>query len=168
VLPGGVLQNPRGGRAKRRWPRVRVGAVSAPVLSPLGNHPPRAEHLAAQLDAPKAAAERAAAVRDELQRLEAGRDYLDEQRLLADEVLSILDELTRLLPDSTWLSRFELIGERVRLEGDSAEASALIGLLEQSRTLHNVSYASPITSNPRTEKDRFSLIAERRPEQEAP
>jgi general secretion pathway protein L len=163
-----VLQKRWGWRGIRRLLRVRVVGFMALLLLPRGQLQPRAEHLAAQLDAPKAAAERAAAVRDELQRLEAGRDYLDEQRLLADEVLSILDELTRLLPDSTWLSRFELIGTRVRLEGESAEASALIGLLEQSRTLHNVSYASPITSNPRTEKDRFSLIAERRPEQEAP
>ncbi|WP_339458255.1 PilN domain-containing protein [Pseudomonas sp. EA_105y_Pfl2_R69] len=168
LLPGGLLHKSSGWRGNRRLQTVLVVGLIALLLLPLWQQQQRAEHLAAQLDAPKAAAERAAAVRDELQRLEAGRDYLDEQRLLADEVLSILDELTRLLPDSTWLSRFELIGERVRLEGESAEASALIGLLEQSRTLHNVSYASPITSNPRTEKDRFSLIAERRPEQEAP
>ena len=56
----------------------------------------------------------------------------------------------------------------MRLEGESAEASSLIGLLEGSQLLHNVSFASPITSNPRTQRDRFSLLAERRPSGERP
>ncbi|MNG37208.1 hypothetical protein D3C84_1244880 [compost metagenome] len=38
----------------------------------------------------------------------------------------------------------------------------MISLFEQSQTLQNVSFASPITSNPRTQKDRFSLLAERK------
>ena len=169
LLPGGLLRRRGGGwRGNRRLQAALVVGLVALLLLPLWQQQQRAERLASQLDAPKTAAERAAAVRAELQRLEAGRDYLNEQRVQADDVLSILDELTRLLPDSTWLSRFELTGERVRLEGESAEASALIGLLEQSKTLQNFSYASPITSNPRTQKDRFSLIAERRPLQEVP
>jgi general secretion pathway protein L len=169
LLPGG-RQRSRGGRLRgNRRLQIAAGlALVALAVFPLLQQQRRAERLAAELDAPKAAAERAAAVRAELELLEAGRGYLREQQAHAGEVLGILKELTTLLPDSTWLSRFELNGERVRLEGESAEASALIGLLEQSKTLQNVSYASPITSNPRTQKDRFSLIAERRPLQEAP
>lgn len=169
LLPGGLLRSRSAGWRGNR--RLQVGAALGLVLLvgfPLLQQQQRAERLAAELDAPKAAAERAAAVRAELERLEAGRNYLSEQQAQAGEALRMLNELTRLLPDSTWLSRFELSGERVRLEGESAEASALIGLLEQSETLQNVSYASPITSNPRTQKDRFSLLAERRPMQEAP
>jgi len=169
LLPGG-RQRSRGSRLRgNRRLQIAAGlALVALAVFPLVQQQQRAERLAAELDAPKAAAERAAAVRAELEQLEAGRRYLSEQQAHASEVLGMLKELTTLLPDTTWLSRFELSGERVRLEGESAEASALIGLLEQSKTLQNVSYASPITSNPRTQKDRFSLIAERRPAQEAP
>jgi general secretion pathway protein L len=169
LLPGD-RQRSRGGRLRgnRRLQIVAGLALVALAVFPLVQQQQRAERLEAELDAPKAAAERAAAVRAELEQLEAGQRYLSEQQAHAGEVLGILKELTTLLPDSTWLSRFELTGERVRLEGESAEASALIGLFEQSKTLQNFSYASPITSNPRTQKDRFSLIAERRPLQEAP
>jgi len=169
LLPGGLLRS-RGSRwrGNRRLQVAVVLGLAALAVFPLLQQQRRAERLAAELDAPKAAAERAAAVRAELEQLEAGRGYLREQQAHASEVLGILKELTTLLPDTTWLSRFELTGERVRLEGESAEASALIGLFEQSKTLQNFSYASPITSNPRTQKDRFSLIAERRPLQEAP
>jgi general secretion pathway protein L len=169
LLPGG-RQRSRGSRLRgNRRLQIAAGLVLlALVVLPLLQQQQRAERLAAELDAPKAAAERASAVRAELEQLEAGRRYLSEQQAHAGEVLGMLKELTTLLPDTTWLSRFELSGERVRLEGESAEASALIGLLEQSKTLQNVSYASPITSNPRTQKDRFSLLAERRPAPEAP
>lgn len=163
LLPGSLLRSrSKGWRGNRRLQVVLALGLAALVALPLVQQQQRAERLAAALDAPKASAERAAAVRRELEALEVGRSYLLEQQVHAGEVLQILNELTRLLPDTTWLSRFELNGERVRLEGESAEASALIGLLEQSKTLQNVSYASPITSNPRTQKDRFSLIAERR------
>src|SRR3990167_1708702 len=169
LLPGG-RQRSRGSRLRgNRRLQIAAGlALGALAVFPRVQQQQRAERRAAEREAPKAAAERAAAVRAELEQLEAGRRYLSEQQAHASEVLGMLKELTTLLPDTTWLSRFELSGERVRLEGESAEASALIGLLEQSKTLQNVSYASPITSNPRTQKDRFSLIAERRPAQEAP
>lgn len=168
VLPGELSRKRGGWRGSRRLRVAALVALVALLLLPLWQQQQRAERLAGQLDAPKAAAERAAAVRDELQRLAAGHEFLRKQQAQADNVLEILNELTLLLPDSTWLSRFEINGQRVRLEGESAEASALIGLLEQSRTLQNVSYASPITNNPRTQKDRFSLVAERRPVQEVP
>src|SRR3990167_4120959 len=147
LLPGG-RQRSRGSRLRGNR-RLQIAAGLALVA--LAGFPPVQQQQ-----------------RAELEQLEAGRRYLSEQQAHAGEVLGMLKELTTLLPDTTWLSRFELSGERVRLEGESAEASALIGLLEQSKTLQNVSYASPITSNPRTQKDRFSLIAERRPAQEAP
>jgi general secretion pathway protein L len=168
LLPGSHLRARRTWRGNRRL-QVAVAVGFALLLAlPLWQQQRRAERLAEELNAPKAAAERAAQVREELQQLEAGGEFLREQQAKADDVLEILNELTVLLPDSTWLSRFELIGPRVRLEGESAEASSLISMLEQSRTLQNVNYASPITNNPRTQKDRFSLIAERRSAQEAP
>lgn len=148
---------------------VALGVLALLVVFPLLEQQREVARLTEALEEPRLAAERAAKVRDELQRLEVGSDYLREQQAKAPAILLTLDELTRLLPDTTWLSRFELSDVRVRMEGESAEASALLALFEQSKRLQNVSFASPITSNPRTQKDRFSLLAERRlPSSEAP
>ena len=169
LLPGSRLRTRNAGwRGNRRLQVMLVVGLLLLAGLPLLRQQQRLEQLTAALDAPKASAERAAKLRDELQHLEAGRAYLLAQQEQAGEALRILNELTGLLPDSTWLSRFELTGERLRLEGESAEASGLIALLEQAKTLQSVSYASPITSNPRTQKDRFSLLAERRSVQEKP
>ncbi|PAU55007.1 PilN domain-containing protein [Pseudomonas indica] len=164
LLPG----SRRRGRSGRWRGNPRLQAIAGLVIVallvafPLLLQRQRTASLNDALSGPQAVAERAAKVRDDIQRLESGRDYLQAQRMRATEPLLLLKELTGLLPDGTWLSRFELIGERVRMEGESTEASALIGLLEQSRMLQNVSFASPVTSNPRTQRDRFSLVAERR------
>lgn len=164
LLPGSRKRElRRDWRSDRRLQAaVVLVMLSLLVAFPLLEQQRELSRLSEELEKPKAVAERAARVRDELQRLEAGGAYLRQIQAQTPAVLLTLDELTRLLPDTTWLSRFELSGDRVRMEGESAEASALIALFEQSKTLQNVSFASPITSNPRTQKDRFSLLAERR------
>ena len=164
LLPGNRRREVRRDwRGDRRLQGMVVLAILALLVGfPLLQQRQQASHLTEELNKPRAAAERAAKVREELQRLEAGSDFLRRQQAEATVPLNVLKELTTLLPDTTWLSRFELNGERVRMEGESAEASALIGLFEKSTTLQNVSFGSPITSNPRTQKDRFSLIGERR------
>lgn len=156
-----------GNRRMLLWGLLLLG-LAALLLLPLQQREYAAERLQQELAQPRALAERAALVQQQLQQLEAGRDYLSQQQVRASAMLELLEELTRLLPDHTWLTRFEVSQERVRLEGESAEASSLIGLLEGSQHLHNVSFASPITSNPRTQRDRFSLLAERRPSGERP
>ncbi|MBV2131600.1 PilN domain-containing protein [Pseudomonas sp. MAP12] len=170
LLPGSRRrERRRDWRGDRRLQGVVLLVVLALLVTfPLVQQQRDVARLAEEIEKPKAAAERAAQVRDELKRLEGGSDYLRGQQAQAPTILMILNELTTLLPDTTWLSRFEISGERVRMEGESAEASALISLFEKSQTLQNVSFASPITSNPRTQKDRFSLFAERKANSAAP
>jgi general secretion pathway protein L len=124
--------------------------------------------LQGELPQLKARAEQSRAVATELQRLESSRAFLQEQQQQAPRLLLLLDELTALLPDHTWLARFEDNGSSFRLDGESAEVSALISLLEQSPLLENVRFASPVTSNPHTEKDRFSLVADNSMAEQAP
>jgi len=105
------------------------------------------------------AAEEARAVRSEVDALEAGGRFILERRNATPAALVLLDELTRLLPDHTWLSRFELQRGELSIQGESANASSLIGLLEASPLLQAVSFTSPVTINPRSRKERFSLTA---------
>lgn len=104
-------------------------------------------------------AEKAQAIRTELETLESGGRYLYERKLAMPANLVILDELTRLIPDDTWLNRFELEGRELRIQGESSNTSQLIGLLEQASMFTGVSFTSPVTINPRSNKERFSLTA---------
>ncbi len=141
--------------------RVLVAAVLLALLAgfPLYERSQRVARLEAALEQPRAQAQRAQQVRADIEALVEGRQFLGRKKAAQAPVLFILDELTRLLPDNTWLSRFELNGQVLRIQGESGSASSLIGLLEASDLLMAVDFTSPVTINPRSRRERFSIEA---------
>ncbi len=123
----------------------------------------RIEELQTQVGPQQQAAEQVQALRAQIDRLQAGSRFLLERKRAQPAVLVLLDELTRRLPDDTWLNRLELSGSELRLQGESASASGLIALLEQSPLLAQVGFSSPVTINPRSRQERFSLDAQIEP-----
>ena len=91
--------------------------------------------------------------------LESSR-FILERRRQSPLVIDVLNELTQLLPDSTWIEHLEFNGNEIQLRGQSAEASALIGLLDGSDYFENVTFRSPVTTDRRTGRDRFFLTAQ--------
>ncbi len=75
-------------------------------------------------------------------------------------VIDILAEVTRVLPDNNWLNRFEMDGNKGRFRGESENASSLIPLFEISKFFREVHFASPVTRNNTTGRDRFFLTAD--------
>lgn len=99
-------------------------------------------------------------VRSEADALQRSARFVVQRRQQQPSVLMLLDELTRQVPDNTWVNRLELQGRELQVQGESSNASALISSLESSELLRDVSFTSPITINPRSRKERFSLKAE--------
>jgi len=73
--------------------------------------------------------------------------------------IQLLHEVTRVVPDDTWLTQVQIKGDTVRIQGESEGASSLIGFLEASELLRDVSFSSTVTKNPRTSNDRFVIQA---------
>jgi general secretion pathway protein L len=73
--------------------------------------------------------------------------------------IELLDDLSRIVPDDTWISSLQSQDGVVRFEGESANAAALIGILEQSEVIADSKFASPVTRNPSTSKDRYTIEA---------
>lgn len=107
----------------------------------------------------KQAADQALALRDQLDRtLEASR-ILPEKKRGFPPSLNILRELTAILPEDTWLERLQVKGDTLQIIGQSAKASALVGIVEASRLFNSTGFMSPVTTDPRTNKERFVLGA---------
>jgi general secretion pathway protein L len=53
--------------------------------------------------------------------------------------------LSRALPDDAWLTRLEVEQRTVRLAGNAANASALIGRIEASGHFADVQFSAPTT-----------------------
>jgi general secretion pathway protein L len=74
--------------------------------------------------------------------------------------LEVVKELTRLFPDHTWVSRLSLTGATVGVAGESNKASDLIERLDESPLFQNVRFDSPVTRNPRSNRDRYEIQME--------
>ncbi|MCO4756678.1 MAG: PilN domain-containing protein [Oceanospirillaceae bacterium] len=161
ILPKS-MQPPQDRKARsRRWLLfvlfvLFILAVTVPVYQ----QEARVESLRAEISAPKALAEKAQVVSEQVKVLTESRQFLVNKKNSEPSALILLNELTQLLPDHTWISRFELRGRDIKLQGESSEASELIGLMEGTGYLGNVRFSSPVTSNPRNQKERFVIVAQ--------
>ncbi len=94
------------------------------------------------------------------------RDSQEKQNVVNKKIEShrsvtvILEELTRLLPDDTWLTRFHMNKETIRLQGESTTASNLISIIEKSDHFSGTRFQSPVTSNTATGNDRFQITTQ--------
>jgi general secretion pathway protein L len=74
--------------------------------------------------------------------------------------LQVIQELTQLFPDNTWASKLSLAGVVVSVVGESDKASDLIERLDQSSLFQNVKFDSPVTRNPKSNRDRYEIRME--------
>jgi general secretion pathway protein L len=103
--------------------------------------------------------QRAAALREELASLRNTESYLLNRKNKTQPVSLLLLKATRILPDDTWLTEFRLSGAEVDLEGVTASASALIGMLERSGTFHDTNFRSPVIPDRVNGGERFTIAA---------
>lgn len=156
------LQASDGGTKTARALAVRFPALILLVLVVLvayASHQREQQiaRLEAEVSIQEPLAEQARQLREEIEALESGGQYIREIKRGRPPTLILLDEMTRLLPDHTWLNRMELDGSEIRIQGESSSASELIALLEASPGFSQATFAAPVTINPRTRKERFSL-----------
>ena len=69
----------------------------------------------------------------------------------------LLNEVTRLLPDDVHLSDFKLSNGTIVISGLGRDTSRLIPLLEGSGMFTDVQLAAAVTTDPATDKERFSI-----------
>lgn len=161
LLPG----DRRGWRARPRgWPdralaMLAVFLLSTAIALPFVQRINAVSRLEREVETARAAAAVADEVRNALERRAA-----EERALLArpgerPSVIQVLDELTRVLPDSTWVNRLELSQGRVRLRGESADASGLATLIEGAVFLRDASFDATVTRDPASAQERFVLSA---------
>jgi len=105
------------------------------------------------------AADQALALRDQLDRTLEASQVLPEKKRGFPPSINVLRELTAILPEDTWLERLQVKGDTLQIIGQSAKASALISIIEASRLFNSAGFMSPVTTDPRTNKERFVLGA---------
>ena len=69
----------------------------------------------------------------------------------------VLNEVTRLLPDDVHLTDLKIAGRSIVISGLGRNTSRLIPLIEGSELFTDVQLAAPVTIDPATDSERFSI-----------
>ncbi len=119
-----------------------------------------ADALGDQVDLARQRADKLQALREERDALIEESQFLHQRKAEAPKPVLFVEELTRALPDHTWLFHLQQDGTRLRLSGYTNDASSLIGLVGDLPAFSNPRFGSPVTHDPRREKDRFNLVVD--------
>ncbi len=138
---------------------VSLLAVAAAALLPIWQQRQLLLATMAKVSQLQQTANQTLSLRDQLdQALEASRLLMQKKQALPPRV-DVLLELTTILPDDTSVDRLQINGDTLQIIGQSARASALVGIVESSRLFGGASFVSPVTTDPRTGKERFVISA---------
>jgi general secretion pathway protein L len=87
----------------------------------------------------------------------------EEQKALAEfdkqgyPVLELFNLLAQITPDDTWLDFLSLSSKELQLRGESKSAVRYLSELSKVEGFTNVSFASPVSRNPTSDKERFNV-----------
>ena len=126
-------------------PLIRYGAIGAEISMQVAE----ARQTALELQS----------VTDERAQWLARNRFLEDQRASHTAPLAILRELTETLPEHTWLTRLSISRSQVQLEGETAAATDILGVVENSPYLEAAEFGSPITKAGSSDKERFDILA---------
>ncbi len=146
-------------RANRWLAAVAVLALFASMWLALGNRQAAFETQTASLAAATAQARDVRKLRNELDGSIRAANFLALNRAQQPTMLELLADLTRRIPDTTWLEKIAVNGGNVVLLGQSSQASALVGLLQESPLVKKPTLTGSVQRDPRTGKERFTLTA---------
>lgn len=101
--------------------------------------------------------DRVAGLRTELDPLLADYRFVQDKKRVQAPLVAVLEDVAHILPDDTWLQLFDLKGDVLQIQGETASSSKLVGWFEQSRTLHDASFRAPLVKGQAPDSERFQL-----------
>lgn len=148
----------QGSRVPLGWVLIglNLAALVLAVSLHLDNREKTLEALKAQIKEQQDDALAAADLQRRADVLQQRLTELQQRRSAHVPRVALLDEVTRRLDDHTWVHRFELRDNKLRLQGSSSNASALIGELDASPLIGDVRFEASLTRDP-SGGERFNL-----------
>jgi general secretion pathway protein L len=164
ALPGWLAialeeRAPKRARTRLRWLVRAANAALAGIIVAvlLLRQESVVTELREQVATARVQAEEADRLRERVAALRAAGSYLVEQKRAAPSTAEVLAVLSASLPDSTWVSRLQVHRREVVLQGQSTEAAALIGRIEDSELFRGAAFSAPVTRNQKTGVESFRL-----------
>jgi general secretion pathway protein L len=149
---------------QQRWQRwlFALGAVVLLAIAMtlmLNNRQQALVEWTDKVEKAKVQARQANVIRQQLQRTSDADVFLKKFRSSQPTMLALLNDLTQRIPDDTALDKISVNEGRLVLVGQSKQAAALVGQLQDSKLLQAPALAGAVQPDSRTGRDRFTLTA---------
>jgi general secretion pathway protein L len=131
--------------------------AAAILITPLWQKTRELEIVQRDLRRVRIAAEEVEQVREDLERARLGSVEVLQRKQGQPRMTDLLRELTDLLPDGTWVQTLNVNDGQADIRGESTQATALIGLLEQGPGISQVTFRSPVMQVGGTGQERFHI-----------
>jgi general secretion pathway protein L len=136
---------------------VTAGLVVLAIAAPLVRQSLAIAKAEAAFDAAKAEAGTAAKLRQEFDQLANTADFIAAERARAGSPLQAVAAATRLFPDDTYLTAFNLDGNRLAMTGFSQDAASLIARLAGAAELRDPAFTGPVTRAAGSNLEAFAI-----------
>jgi general secretion pathway protein L len=166
LMPSSIEEKESKGWLRRLLPLIALGLAAAAIILPLSKQQRLLEEIDQEMTVVRAEAEESLAIRGELDRLARKAGFLTGEKNRRSTMTEILAELTRVIPDHSHIIQLQIQGTKIELNGLADKASDLIAILDQSELLDSPQFRSPVTRDPRADKERFQIsvdVKERTP-----
>jgi general secretion pathway protein L len=150
------LVNPANMRLATLACLLLIAAIALPIV----NKASVIAQLTPRVEAAGAAAREGSRIRDNIESLHTAAQSLVQRKSTDPMILELLDATTEVVPDTTWITEFEVQGRRVRINGESAMAASLIELFDQAESFVDPEFSAPVTRVRNSDRERFDLSVE--------
>jgi general secretion pathway protein L len=161
LLPGNLRAKQSNQQRWQRW-LLALGALALLAIAMslmLNNRQQALAEWTDKVQKAKVQARQANIIRQQLQRTSDADVFLKNFRSSQPTMLALLNDLTQRIPDDTALDKISVNEGRLVLVGQSKQAAALVGQLQDSKLLQAPALAGAVQPDSRTGRDRFTLTA---------
>jgi general secretion pathway protein L len=88
---------------------------------------------------------------------------LEHRKYITPSSIIVIEALSRIFPDQTYVTGLRIIGDKMQVVGETLDAPALIGLIEQSPYFTNAAFFAPTTRSPTQRGESFHIEAKIQP-----
>ncbi len=134
--------------------------LAAAITLPILQKNTAIRSLETQVEVATAEAREGDILRSELEKMADASRFLAAKKQSDVLIVKVIDEISRILPDHTWISRLDISGTEIQLQGQSSSSSSLIAIVESSGLFENARFRSPVVQIASTNVDRFHLSAD--------
>jgi general secretion pathway protein L len=131
----------------------------AAIIIPMVRLEARIDTLSRQIEAAKQQAQASQALQKQIETQRDDAQLLVNRKRQTPSVTETLAALTHLVPDDSWLTTLQISGAQIRMSGYSPSATSLLSLLDQSGSFAEPTFASSVTQDSATKRERFDLGA---------